>query len=59
MIEPFLDKKARTYALRVSQLSTLPPSFEFCPAKVENYFRPAYLSLNLMEIECMCTQGRI
>lgn len=55
MIESFLDKKARTYALRDSQLSTAPPTFAFCPAKMENYFRPAYLSLNLTAIGCMCT----
>jgi len=36
MIESFLDKKARTYTLRDSQLSTAPPSFAFCPAKVWN-----------------------
>jgi hypothetical protein len=51
MTESFLDKMA----LRDSQLSTAPPSFAFSPAKVEYYFRPAYLLLNLTEIGCMGT----
>jgi hypothetical protein len=51
MIDSFFNKKFRTYALRDSQISTA-PTFAFCPAKVENYFRPAYLSLNLTEIGC-------